>query len=310
MEHILIKILGAIATFILAFIVGMTYGGVVRKITARIHNRIGPPFYQNFIDAFKLYAKTTSIHHGAMHFLGPAFLMVSSVVSLMFVPVLVPGGDAWYNSWFTNLNYDGDLIFLIYIMVFGSLGMALGAGQTGNPNSSIGVTRGLSQMVGYEIPWVMALVSLMIAYKTTSIVDFLNIQKETGTWLMFENPFAFIAALFALLGMFHYSPFDIIGAPSELASGPVSENGGKFLFTMMSSGSVFAFVKLTLFVDIFMGGATNLVMLVIKTFALYMVPVLYGIVSPRYRTEQAVRFFFGWPLFFGFLAILYAVVFY
>ncbi len=310
MEHILIKVLGAIATFILAFIVGMTYGGLVRKITARVHNRIGPPFYQNFIDAFKLFFKKSAIHHGAMHFLGPAFLMVSSVVSLMIVPVLVPGGDSWYNSWFSNMNGSGDLIFLIYIMVFGSLGMALGAGQTGNPNSSIGITRGLSQMVGYEMPWVMALASLMLMYKTTSIVDFLNIQQEQGTWLMFSNPFAFIAALFALMGMFHYSPFDIIGAPSELASGPVSENGGKFLFTMMSSGSVFSFVKLTLFVDIFMGGATNLVMLVVKTFILYMIPVLYGIVSPRYRTEQAVTFFWKWPLFFGVLALIYAVVFY
>jgi NADH-quinone oxidoreductase subunit H len=297
------------ATFILAFVVGMTYGGLVRKITARVHNRMGPPFYQNFIDAFKLYSKTSAIHHGAMHFMGPAFLMVSSIVSLMIVPVLIPGGDSWYNSWFTNMNAGGDLVFLIYIMVFGSLGMALGAGQTGNPNSSIGITRGLSQMVGFEIPWVMALVALMISYKTTSIVDFINIQQETGKWLMFENPFAFIAAVLAMLGMFRYSPFDIVGAPSELASGPVSENGGKFLFTMMSSGSVFSFVKLTLFVDLFMGGAENLVILVIKTFALYMIPVLYGIVSPRYRTEQAIRFFWGWPTFIGLLAILYAVIF-
>ncbi len=309
MEHILIKVLGAMATFVLAFIVGMTYGGIVRKITARVHNRVGPPFYQNFIDAFKLYSKTSAIHHGAMHFLGPAFLMVSSIVSLMIVPVLIPGGDSWYNSWFTNMNASGDLIFLIYIMVFGSLGLALGAGQTGNPNSSIGVTRGLSQMVGFEIPWVMALVALMISYKTTSIVDFINIQQETGTWLMFSHPLAFITAILAMLGMFRYSPFDIVGAPTELASGPVSENGGKFLFTMMSSGSVFAFVKLTLFVDLFMGGAENLVILVVKTFALYMIPVLYGIVSPRYRTEQAVRFFWGWPTFIGLLAILYAVIF-
>ncbi len=309
MEHILIKVLGAMATFILAFIVGMSYGGIVRKITARVHNRIGPPFYQNFIDAFKLYSKTSAIHHGAMHFLGPAFLMVSSIVSLMIVPVLIPGGDSWYNSWFSNMNASGDLIFLIYMMTFGSLGMALGAGQTGNPNSSIGITRGLSQMVGFEIPWVMALVALMISYQTTSIVDFMKIQQETGTWLMFANPLAFITAILAMLGMFRYSPFDIVGAPTELASGPVSENGGKFLFTMMSSGSVFAFVKLTLFVDIFMGGAENLVILVIKTFALYMIPVLYGIVSPRYRTEQAVRWFWGWPSFFGLLAILYAVIF-
>jgi NADH-quinone oxidoreductase subunit H len=310
MEHILIKILGAMATFVLAFTVGMTYGGIVRKITARAHNRIGPPIYQNFIDALKLYSKSSAIHHGVMHFLGPAFLMVSSVVSLMIVPVLVPGGDSLYNSWFNNMNAAGDLIFLIYLMVFGSLGMAMGAGQTGNPNSSIGVTRGLAQMVGYEIPWVMSLVALMIAFKTTSILDFIKIQQESGVWLMFANPFAFIAAILAMLGMFRYSPFDIVGAPSELASGPVSENGGKFLFTMMSAGSVFSFVKLTLFVDIFMGGATNLVILVVKTFAIYMIPVLYGIVSPRYRTEQAVRFFWGWPTFFGLLAILYAVIFY
>ena len=86
----------------------------------------------------------------------------------------------------------------------------------------------------------------------------------------------------------------------------MSENGGKYLFTMMSSGSVFAFAKLTLYTDLFLGGADNLLVLVLKTFALYMIPVLYGLVSPRYRTEQAVRWFWGWPSFFGLLAILQA----
>lgn len=297
------NILGAVTTFLLAFTVGMTYGGLRRKIVARVQNRYGPPFYQNFIDAFKLYSKSTAIHHGAMHFLGPAFIMVSSVVSLMFIPVLTN------NQWFPNLNFQGDLIFLIYIMVFGPLGMALGAGQTGNPNSAIGVTRGLSQMVGFEIPWVMALVALMVQYKTTSITGLMEAQAQAGHWMLIENPFAFIAAILASLGMFRYSPFDIVGAPTELASGPMSENGGKFLFVMMSSGSVFAFVKLTLIVDLFMGGASNLVILVIKTFLLYMIPVTYGIVSPRYRTEQSIRYFWGWPLFFGLVAIIYAVFF-
>lgn len=297
---LLTNILGAVATIILAFVVGMTYGGLVRKITARVHNRLGPPWYQNFIDAFKLFSKTTAIHHGWMQIMGPAFLMVSSIVTLMFIPVLTNGG------WFPNLNFEGDLIFLLYIMVFGPLGMALGAGQTGNPNSAIGVTRGLSQMVGFEIPWVMALVAIMIQFKTTSITGLMEVQAQSGTWLMFSSPFAFIAAVLAMLGMFRYSPFDIVGAPTELASGPVSENGGKYLFTMMSSGSIFAFVKLTLYVDLFMGGADNLAILLIKTFSIYMIPVLYGIVSPRYRTEQAIRYFWGWPMFFGFLAIIYA----
>jgi NADH-quinone oxidoreductase subunit H len=118
-----------------------------------------------------------------------------------------------------------------------------------------------------------------------------------------------VAAVLAMLGMFRYSPFDIVGAPSELASGPMSENGGKYLFTMMSSASVFAFAKLTLYVDLFLGGASNLIELLIKTFVIYMIPVLYGVVSPRYRTEQSIRYFWGWPTFFGLLAILYAVFF-
>ncbi len=296
-------LLGAVVTFILAFFVGITYGGLTRIITARVQNRIGPPWYQNLLDIVKLFSKKTAIHHGAMHFMGPAFIMVTAVVSVLVIPVLNEG------RWFPNLNFHGDLIFLLYIMTFGPLGMALGAGQTGNPNSAIGVTRGLSQMVGFEIPWVMALVALMIQYQTTSIVDLMTIQVETGTWIAFSSPFAFMAAVMAMFGMFRYAPFDIVGAPSELASGPISENGGKYLFVMMTAGSVFAFAKLTLYVDLFMGGADNLLILVIKTFALYMIPVLYGVINPRYRTEQAIRWFWGWPSFFGLLAILQAVFF-
>ncbi|VAW26040.1 hypothetical protein MNBD_BACTEROID07-927, partial [hydrothermal vent metagenome] len=131
----------------------------------------------------------------------------------------------------------------------------------------------------------------------------------SGTWLMFSSPFAFIAAVMAMLGMFGYSPFDVVIAPAELASGPASENGGKYLFTMMSSGSVFAFVKLTLYVDLFLGGADNIIVLLLKTFALYLIPVLYSNTSVRYRTEQSIRWFWGWPAFFGLLAILQAVIF-
>ncbi len=303
MKEILYYTWGAIVSFVVAFSVGITYMGLNRKITARVQNRYGPPWYQNFIDVIKLSSKKTSIHHGVMQHMGPAFIMVTSVVSLLVIPIL--NG----NKFFPNLNFQGDLIFLLYIMVFGPLGMALGAGQTGNPNSAIGVTRGLSQMAGFEIPWVMALVALMIQYKTTSIVDLMNVQVESGRWLMFSSPFAFLAAVMAMLGMFRYAPFDIVGAPQELASGPMSENGGKYLFVMMSAGSVFAFAKLTLYVDIFMGGADNLIILVVKTFALYLIPMLYGITSPRYRTEQSVRWFWGWPSFFGLLAILQAALF-
>jgi NADH-quinone oxidoreductase subunit H len=290
-------------TTLLAFVVGMLYAGLNRKITARIQNRVGPPVYQNFIDVLKLWSKKSNITHGVMQHIAPLWLIATSITSLMFIPILNNGSE-----FFTNLTFKGDLIFLLYLMVIGSLGMALGAGEAGNPNGAIGVTRGLIQMVGFEVPWVMALVALMLQYKTTSITGLMDAQAQAGTWLMFSSPFAFLAALLAMPGMFRYSPFDIVGAPAELASGPISEFGGKYLGTMMTSGSIFAFVKLTLYVDIFMGGASNLATLILKTFALYMFPVLWGTVSPRFRTEQSVRFFWGWPVFFGLLGIIQAVI--
>ncbi|MBN2668263.1 MAG: NADH-quinone oxidoreductase subunit H [Bacteroidales bacterium] len=306
MEGIGLKILGALLTTIMAFAVGMTYGGITRKLTARVQNRVGPTIWQNFIDLVKLQSKKTNIYHGVMGHFAPMWIITAAMTVLMFIPVLHPN-STWYSTWFPNLTFHGDLIFLLYMMVFGSLGMALGAGQTGNPNSAIGVTRGLSQMVGFEIPFVLALVALMVQYKTTSIQDIMAIQDQSGVWMMFSNPFSFLAALFASLGMFRYSPFDIVGAPAELASGPVSEFGGKYLGVMMTGGSIFAFIKLTLYVDLFMGGAYSIPELLIKTFALYMVPVFYGWVSPRYRTEQAIRYFWGWPTALGILGVIIAV---
>lgn len=296
------SVIGIVATPVIAFIVGVLYGGAVRKITARVQNRFGPPITQNLFDIIKLYSKKTAIHHGVMQHLGPVFAITASVTSLYFIPVIKD------SPYFQNFSFDGDLIFLLYMMVFGSLGMALGAGQTGNPNSAIGVSRGLSQMVGYEIPFVLALVAIMIQFKTTSINDLLVVQDHFTNWIIFQSPLAFITGILAFLGMMHYAPFDVVFAPAEIASGPPSEFGGKYLGLMMTSGSIFAFVKLVLFVDIFLGGASDFVTLVIKTFLLYMIPVLTGIVSPRFRTEQSILFFWKWPTFIGILAIIVVVL--
>ncbi len=312
MEGILFKILGAFLTAILAFVVGMFYGGLRRKVTARVQNRVGPPVHQNFLDLMKLQSKRTNIAHGFMGHLAPVWIIIAAITVLMFIPIL--HGDLWFN----NLTMKGDLIFLLYMMVFGSLGMALGAGQTGNPNSAMGVSRGLAQLAGFEIPFMLSLIALMLQFKTTSISELMQVQ-ESGSWIIVQNPFAFIAALLASLGMFRYSPFDIVGAPAELASGPRSEFGGKYLGTMMTGGAVFAFIKLVMYVDLFLGGAGNnnlegiagtalgLVELLVKTFLLYMIPVFIGLVSPRFRTEQAIQFFWKWPTFFGLLAIGWAL---
>jgi len=96
MEINWIKVLGIVLTPIIAFLVGVTYGGLVRIITARIQNRYGPPPTQNLIDIIKLYSKKTNIHHGVMQHLGPVFAITASVTTLYFIPI-IKGSEIFTN---------------------------------------------------------------------------------------------------------------------------------------------------------------------------------------------------------------------
>ena len=79
MEDLGLKIFGAILTTIMAFAVGMTYGGIVRKLTARVQNRFGPPVYQNFLDLLKLQSKKTNVAHGFMGHMAPVWIIIAAV---------------------------------------------------------------------------------------------------------------------------------------------------------------------------------------------------------------------------------------
>jgi len=289
-------------TIFIAFVIGMFYMGIRRKVIARIQNRYGPPVYQNFLDVVKLWSKSSNINHGIMQHFAPLWMIAMAISTLLFVPI-VYNSDFWL-----NFSHKVDLILILYLMVFGPLGLALGAGQTGNPNSAIGVTRGLSQLVGFEIPWVIALITVMIQYKTTSLTELVSYQQIHHTWIALEQPFAFLASLLVIPAMFRYSPYDIVGAPSELASGPMSEFGGKYLGLLMSSGSIFMFAKLALIVDIFLGGASSWLGMIVKTLALYLIPVMWSAINPRYRTEQAIWSLWRWPLILSLLGLIIATV--
>lgn len=296
------QIIWIIFTPFIGILVGLTFMGSGRMIAARIQHRYGPPIFQNIFDVIKLYSKKTAITHGVMFHLGPTLMITGTLSTLMFVPVLVGPHPIYLFS------FQGDIILILYIMVFGSLAMALGAGQSGNPNSAIGVSRGLTQMVGYEVPFVIALMTLMLENGTASVLDIIHAQNSIANWNIFHSPFAFIAAIFAFLGMMGNKPFDIYIAPAEIASGPPSEYGGKYLALMQTNGGLFAFTKLVLFTDLFLGGAENFAVLILKTYALYLIPLFVGTVNPRFRTEQAMTFFWKWPTAIGLVGLVLALI--
>ena len=269
---------------------GLLLGGISRSVTARVHGRIGPRVTQNFIDMLKLFRKTSSIHHGGMFWMAPMFRITGAICVLLMVPLVV-GQNITY-----NMSFAGDIFLLIYIMFFGCLGMALGAGNSGHPYAVIAVSRGLAQMSSYELSFSIAVVAIAVGLNTFKIEGIVAAQQAGITsWNIFRFPFASAGALLAFLPMQMAYPFGIVLAPQEIPIGPPTEYSSRMLSFMFSGRAVFGVAKLLLFVSLLFGGASSWLSLFVKTFLLYMYPVVVSSVFPRFRTEQSIRFLWFIP---------------
>ncbi len=290
-------ILQLILLIMLAYSVGFIYYGLYRNITARIQGRYGPTIYQSFYDSIKLFAKEESVSYGWMFYLGPIIMATGAVLTLIMVPLF---SDGEYLKSFTT---SGNLFVLLYIMVLGPLGNALAVGVGGNPFGVMGVVRGLTRLLGLELPFYIAIIGLIVASGSSDISHIMNMQHTEGI-NAFRYPCLFIAAMISMVGFMGASPFDIPGAPQEVYSGPRTEFSGKFLALLMSQGSIFAFAKLVLIIDLFLGGADNLMMLVLKTLIIFVSIIFIGVVYGRYRVEQAVDFLMKLPTLIGLIGLV------
>ena len=287
-------------TLLIVTLYGLLVGAYVERVIAKVQGRIGIPYSQPFINILKNFFKRTAVSHGVMFFLGPVFRIAGGIGTLAFIPVI------YGNEMFSNFSMAGDLFLVIYFMFFGQLGMALGAGESGHPYSAIGIARGLSQMTAYEVPFALAVISIVIQYDTLSITEIVAAQQGGWqNWTLFTNWVATLAAMLAFLGMTGYSPFDIFLAPQEIPIGPPTEFHSAYLGLLQTNRALFGATKLILFMNLFFGGATGWVELMIKTLLIYMVAIVIGVAFPRFRVDQGIRFFFKIPTVIGIMSIIY-----
>jgi len=293
------KIPYSLLTLFIVVNYGLLMTAFIRKIAARVGRRHGIPVWQNYIDMFKNYSIRTSITHGVMFYLGPVFRLSGGVGLILFVPTI-------YGSvMFSNMSFAGDLILALYFVFFGTLGMALGAGESGHPHSAIGVSRGLSQVTAAELPFALAVFSVALQYQTLSITEIVAAQQGSVlNWTLFTNPVAVTAAMLGFLGSMMRSPFDVVLAPQEIPIGPPTEYHSSYLALMQTNRAIFPVAKIVLYMSLFFGGATSWPIFFLKVFLIYMVSAFVGVVFPRFRVEQSVRWFLVWAVPLGVLAII------
>lgn len=270
------------------FALQTTIGGVNRKVIARLQKREGPKWYQEFIDIFKLLSKRATSHGWIFDF-GVIMALGGIIGTAMFMPLT--------NNIIAFENFDNFFIF-VYLIAVGMLGMAMSASGSGNPLASIGVMRALTTMLAYEVPF-MVVVLTIIKYTNTSSLSEIGLfqQAAENNWFMIALPLGFIVAILSLMGMLGKKPFETYIAPAEIASGPMVEYGGKQLGMLFIMHEITIFIEVSLFVHLFLGGAENIVIFLIKYFVVYTFVNLISNVNGRFKIDQVVVFFYKWPLF-------------
>ena len=211
-------------------------------------------------------------------------LLGGYIASEIFLPV--PGMD--------GLAAQGDLLTLMYLLMVPMLGMALGVGQCANPNGSIGISRALSSMLAYDIPFVIVITGAAISYGSTNLVQIVEIQQQGG-WGLFSMPLLAIAGIISMYAMLGKEPFEIYVAPAEIATGPMVEMSGKYMGSLFIMQCFQLYTVGVLYTTLFLGGGVTWLTFLPKIFAVVLIAVSITNVFGRYRTDDVLRWMWKWP---------------
>lgn len=288
-SNIIQQILGGLANVIVVLLVAPFFQGVLRKITARIQSRQGPPIWQPYYDTFKLLGKE-DIESGEAPVM-QRFAAYLSLASILTVACLVPMGFA------TPMDSAGDAILVIYLLTLSGICMLLAGLAAGSTYSLVGISREMMTMLTLEPLFAITILIAAVHSQSFRLDTILNgaIYQTAGI------PVSGIIMLGVMLLSFQAFvarvPFDISEAETEIMEGPLIEYSGPKLAIFKYAQMVKLVVFSALFVGIFVPWGSGLILPLawilfwVKVFALVLMVTVLAATHARYRIDQAIRYF-------------------
>lgn len=278
--------------FLFTAVVGTFCGWMERKLTARLQWRKGPPWYQNFVDFFKLLGKETVLPQGAGKFL----FLLAPLVGLVGVTVVgTLLGEISLNP--QNLSFGGDLIVILYFLILPPLSIFLGGAVSGNPLASLGASREIKLTLAYELPFILSIFTPVVFVGEIKLGEIINFQLKEGMFVFqhFSTFLAFLVALISIQAKLGFVPFDIPEAETEIMAGPLIEYSGTPLGIYKLTRWMLLFVLPLFLITVFLGGFSfrgpEVGFSILKYFLLLFLIILVKNTNPRLRIDQALRFF-------------------
>ena len=297
--------------FVFTAVAGMLASWIDRKVTARVQWRQGPPILQPVYDFVKLMGKETIVPEGsnrAVFLLAPvAGLAGITVVGTMLGVAMLDHGSA----------FVGDLIVVIYMMTIPSLAVIMGGFASANPLASVGASREMKLVLGYELPFVLAILVPVIkagaARGEMTIVLGELLAAQAGRPFIFHlsGLLAFLVAVLCMQAKLALVPFDAPEAETEIMGGALIEYSGVALGIHKLTRWMMLVVVPMFLVVLFCGGIGSgwgILTGILKYVGLLVVVVLLRNTGPRLRIDQAVRFFWTKVLAVAVLAVVLALL--
>jgi len=297
-----LELLRAVAGTILIFsgvaVIAAMFGVLLeRKISAWIQSRLGPKhvgpqgLLQTLADTLKLLQKENIVPRRADPVIFASAVIVVPLAALLDYVVIPFGTTRAGPLIFRDLN-----IGVLYFAATSALvvvGILMAGWGSNNKYALLGGLRSAAQMVSYEIPMGLALITVALLAGSLSTVTIVNAQA--GLWNIVSQPVAFLIFLVAATAEVNRTPFDLVEAESELVAGYFSEyTGMRFaLFQLGEYGEMFAMAAMA--VTLFLGGWRGPILppvlwFVIKLYALIFVFMWVRWTFPRFRIDQLLGF--------------------
>ncbi|MGB6463448.1 MAG: NADH-quinone oxidoreductase subunit NuoH [Nitrosotalea sp.] len=227
---------------------------IERKFLAKIQLRVGPLYcgkiegiLQLMGDGLKLISKEIIIPAKAdkpIFWVGPLLFLGTAAALVSLVPV-APGG--WVVA-----NPSVGLLAVFATIGFFPIITVLTAWAANNKWTFIGGLRALHQMIAFEIPLILSLLSIVILTGTLNLSQIVESQQHYW-WIIFA-PISAIVFFICIIAELERVPFDLPEAESEIVAGWLTEFSG-MMYGLIQLGTylkLYAFAGL--FTVLFLGG--------------------------------------------------------
>ena len=295
------------AVILVGVLAGFAYTTLLeRRLLARFQLRVGPNrvgpwgLLQPLADGVKLIFKEDFRPAGADAIVYLAAPLIS-VVAALFVYAVIPIGPPvrLFGREVTLYVADVNIGILLVLAAssVGVYGVILGGWASDSKYSLLGGLRSSAQVLSYELSLGLAVLGVIMAAHSLSLVDIVNAQRRG--WFIVRQPLAFVLFVIAGFAETNRAPFDLPESEQELTGGFQTEYGG-FKFAMFYVGEYVGMITMgALTTTLFLGGWRGPILppalwFLVKVFAVVCFFIWVRATLPRVRYDHLMAL--GWKV--------------